>query len=352
MFCFVRWVSRWARSWISTLSIHMGWAQPITSSANIHRLCRRIRVSSATNDPELLDLLNLPMCRQDHQGHPCNPQTYELVGNGAYSISDLISDTGCDRSLIIVARRSKESTRDSPSAIPTLFSSSNLEQIVFLECRLDDNDIIKISKAVASGCAKLKSLAMPHNLISCARARHLVTGLQIHGGVQRLDLSFNRCGDDGAEYFAFLLWKSRALRVLRLRGNNIQSRGAIALANAVIQRQANMPQPIPCVLDELDLACNSIGDGGAEAFAAVLRRDCALRMLDVSYNSITIAGARRLSSAVEGNRTLDSLLVRAVARNRGEQSELAALQQRHACGPANHKSAHRRLALHSLRGES
>jgi hypothetical protein len=117
--------------------------------------------------------------------------------------------------------------------------------------------------------------------------------------------------------------------VLQLRENGILSTGAIALANALIQRQVNTPRTLPSSLDELDLSCNKIGDSGAEAFSAVLRLDCALRILDVSYNSITVAGARQLSRAAEGHRTLERLLVRAVARSHGEQSELAALQLRH-----------------------
>ncbi len=102
---------------------------------------------------------------------------------------------------------------------------------------------------------------------------------------------------------------------------------AKALIVGLIQRQVNIP-----FRDELDLSCNNIGDGGAEAFSTVLRLDCALRILDVSHNSITVAGARRLSCASEGHRTLDCLLVRAVARNRGEQSELAGLQLQNTCG--------------------
>ncbi len=44
------------------------------------------------------------------------------------------------------------------------------------------------------------------------------------------------------------------------------------------------------------------------------------------FNSVSVAAARRLSFAMETNRTLGSLLVGAVARSRGEQSELTALQ--------------------------
>jgi hypothetical protein len=180
---------------------------------------------------------------------------------------------------------------------------------------------------------------MPKNLISCTGTLVLVSGLHIHGGVQRFDLSFNQCGDKGAEHLAFLVSRSKSLRVLRLRGNGIQSRGAIALANALIQHQTSPARGPTRSLEELDLARNEIGDGGAEAFAAVLRVDCALRALDLSHNAITVAGARRLSSALEANRTLDCLLVRAVARSRGEQTELEALQRHHACGPASKRCA-------------
>jgi Ran GTPase-activating protein (RanGAP) involved in mRNA processing and transport len=139
-----------------------------------------------------------------------------------------------------------------------------------------------MSKALASGRAKLKSLVLPKNLISCIGARILATGLHIHGRVQRLDLSDNRCGDQGAEYLAFLVSQSKALRVLRLRGNDIQPRGATALAKALIQNRITSQRTLPRSLQELDLACNQIGDGGAAAFSAVLRLNGTLRSLDIS----------------------------------------------------------------------
>ncbi len=133
---------------------------------------------------------------------------------------------------------------------------------------------------------------------------------------------------------AFLTSQSESLRVMKLRAcARHGSRGAFCW-RALIQTRVTSPRTIPSSFQDPNLACNEIGDCGAEAFAAVLRLDCSLGSLDISDNSITVAGARRLSSAVEGNRTLDRLLVRAVARSREEQAELTALRQRHTCGPA------------------
>jgi hypothetical protein len=333
---FVHFARRWARSWIGFFSVLIGWIHPGSVNSKISSLrCRRNQPSNIITDSELLDLINQPTFIKIDLDHP---QLYELDVNGDQMVSEMISRTDCTKSLIFVARRSMNAS----TSIPILFSSSKLEQAIFLECRIDDDHVAKISKAVANGCAKLKSLVLPKNIISCTGARHLVTGLHIHGGVQLLDISFNRCGDNGADYLAFMLSKSKALRVLRLRGNSIQSRGAIVIANALIKKQ--MDRTPQTFLAELDLAFNEIGDGGAEAFAALLRVNCTLRTLDISHNSITIAGTRFLSSAMEANRTLDSLLVRTVAQSHGEQLELTAMQLRHTCGPASkgyvqHKSS-------------
>ena len=84
----------------------------------------------------------------------------------------------------------------------------------------------------------------------------------------------------GAEGLAFLLLKIKALRVLRLRGNAIQSRGAIALASVLIQRQFLVPRKplrtLPFPLDELDLACNDIGDGAVTAVPTPSPPSCGL----------------------------------------------------------------------------
>jgi hypothetical protein len=290
-------------------------------------------------DSELLDLINLPACNQVESEQP---NIYELDENGDQSISELIIDASCRKNLVFVARRS----RDAFSTIPILFGSSKIEQAVFVQCRINDDDVLKISKAVASGCAMLKSLVMQKNLISCTGARHLATGMHIHGCIQHVDLSFNRCGDKGAEYLAFLVLKSKVLHVLRLRGNGIQSRGAIALANALIQNHVSSERTLPNSLEILDLACNEIGDSGAEAFSVVLRLNRTLRTLDMSHNSITIAGARRLSSALEENQTLNNLLVRAVTRSSWEQAELTALQLRHTCGPASKRCVPHKCSLY------
>ena len=330
---------KWARTWIEFFAIRFGWnhPKPLKVTTASYR-CSRIHTRNIIGDSEL-DLINMPTKNPEEPDHPCFYEFYELSLIGEESVHKVIIDAARNKNLIFVARRS----RDASATIPILFSSSKIEQVVLLQCSINDDDAIKISKAVASGCAKLTSLVMPRNLISSTGTWVLATGLHIHGGVQCLDLSFNQCGDKGAECLAFLVLKSKSLRVLRLRGNCIQSRGAVALANALIQRQFSTPRTMPYLrsLDKLDLACNDIGDGGAYAFSAVVRLNCALRALDISHNSITIAGARRLSSAMEKNRTLDSLLVGAVARSRGEQSELTALQLRHACGPGSDRCARR-----------
>jgi hypothetical protein len=324
------------RRWIDFLSIQIGWADPTSENSKISSdRCSRVHSFSITGDSELLDLINI---QSSNQPEPDSSNVYELSEKGDQATSELTGDASCNKPLVFVARRRV----DASDTIPILFSSSNIEQVVFLQCSIDDDDALRISKALAkaNGCANLKSLVLLKNLISCNGTRLLATGLLIHGGVQRLDLSDNRCGDNGAEHLAFLVSQSKALHVLRLRGNGIQSRGAMALASALIQSRVTSLCMSPSSLQELDLACNEIGDCGADAFAAVLRLNGTLRSLDISDNSITIAGARRLSSAMEGNRTLDRLVVRAVARGREEQAELTALRQRHTCGPAGTRYVH------------
>ena len=66
----------------------------------------------------------------------------------------------------------------------------------------------------------------------------------------------------------------------------------------------------------------------ARSFAAALgERACALRSLDISRNSITSRGARRLAVALWTNRALENLRVESIALGELEEAALEALER-------------------------
>jgi Ran GTPase-activating protein (RanGAP) involved in mRNA processing and transport len=169
--------------------------------------------------------------------------------------------------------------------------------------------------ALTTACVNLTALHLLHTDISPLGVRHLATGLHLHGRLRTLDLSDTPSfGDSGCAHLAAVLPECASLRALSLRGDRIGPDGAAALGKALIP--ATVPPGAVSrhvgQLEALDLRRNVIGDAGAAALAAALARDPPLRELDVSSNWMTARGARALAEAVQGNRRLRGLTVRAV----------------------------------------
>ena len=89
------------------------------------------------------------------------------------------------------------------------------------------------------------------------------------------------------------------LRHLDLAFNGVGTRGAEALAQALVQPT--------CVLESLNLKCNQIGEDGAEALAEALRTNRMLRSLELAVNSIGNPGGWELADSLEDNETLEHL---------------------------------------------
>lgn len=126
--------------------------------------------------------------------------------------------------------------------------------------------------------------------------------------ITSLDMSYCDVGNSAPE-FASALLKNRAVATLSLRGNSIDSHGAIALADALLSATRSS-------LTHLDLSYNGIEHEGADALARMLRyRRCRLRVLDLSCNALSnggteMAGLRALTAALERNRSLRELGLR------------------------------------------
>jgi len=110
-----------------------------------------------------------------------------------------------------------------------------------------------------------------------------------HLKVESLNLSFNQLGDENMPYIVTGVTTNECIRRLILNHNNIQDRGAEALAALMTDRRD---------LD-IDLCDNKIGsDGGCNILRAVLQTY--KRKLDLSQNKIGDDGAREMSNVLAG----------------------------------------------------
>ena len=207
--------------------------------------------------------------------------------------------------------------------------SSRIEQAMLSRSTMGDVMALRLARATAHGCQTLFRLLLPQNGITASGARWLSAGLRLHGQLRVLDLSYNCCGDDGAENLARLVRDSSGLLALRLRGNCIGPRGGTALAAALATTTRQRTKLISkCNLEVLDLSLNCLGDAGATALARALGANSTLRELDVSRSMVTVEGAAALAAAMQQSSTLLRLSVRAVVMSAEEAAALEGLRRK------------------------
>ncbi|XP_072416118.1 MHC class II transactivator [Chiloscyllium punctatum] len=107
---------------------------------------------------------------------------------------------------------------------------------------------------------------------------------------QKVKMSENKIGDEGAERLAKVLSNLTLLEKLTLSRNQIADRGAQELARSL---------PNLKFLKTLSLYDNIIGDKGAEKLAEILPIMKSLKVLDVKFNKITDTGAQRLTQSLK-----------------------------------------------------
>jgi Ran GTPase-activating protein (RanGAP) involved in mRNA processing and transport len=283
-------------------------------------------------------------CRLRHLGLHGN----EVSDEGAVALGSVLSNAGCQ--LVSLNLPSNWLTCEGAAALAAgLLGNTALKELnLWLNC-VGDAGAVALAAALAhDGCAletlnlgaqlrgaapgvglgdaaaaalgaalrtntMLKVLKLERGAVSAAGAAALAAGLHAGGGLRRLslahnplgargvaslagpavaalarlDVSYARCGDDGAAAFAAALAQAA-------------SEGAAAAAAA------------PPRLTHVSFGGNSITAAGAAALAAALRHDTALRILDLRVNALGVDGVAALADALQpprGNASLEMLIV-------------------------------------------
>eukprot|EP00062_Callorhinchus_milii_P019105 gi/632973322/ref/XP_007903097.1/ PREDICTED: MHC class II transactivator [Callorhinchus milii] len=115
---------------------------------------------------------------------------------------------------------------------------------------------------------------------------------------QKIKLSENQIGDEGAERLAEVLSELTSLEKLTLSRNQITDRGAQTLARSLPKLKS---------LRTLSLYDNIIGDKGAEKLAEILPAMTSLKVLDVQFNNITDVGAQSLTHSLKNCPHMESI---------------------------------------------
>ena len=162
------------------------------------------------------------------------------------------------------------------------------------------NGVAELAAAVAES-PTLQRLDVPANAVSAGACTAAAAALAANGALLELNISWNPFGPVGGAAFAELLATSRALQSLNLAGCGIARLGTVAVAEA-------LGAATETSLRHLDLSENFVGREGAEALAAMLRRNSVLQSLELGANGpLDRAAVEALAAAIEANGSLLSL---------------------------------------------
>jgi len=149
------------------------------------------------------------------------------------------------------------------------------------------------------GLQALTRLKLGDNSITAAGARCIAEGLAEQHSLIQLHLGGNNIGDDGLIAIVKALWNNTTLTSLGIRDNGIGASGI----NALVQLLC-LPK---CVLSEVQLKGNAIGDEGAEYLAQAMAMNRTMRVLEVQANGVGPRGAAVLCNALHNNMTVHAI---------------------------------------------
>ena len=161
--------------------------------------------------------------------------------------------------------------------------------------------VFQISRALASADSNLQRLIMPSVPSMRRDVGVLAEGLASNSKLESLELGCNFIGATGAEQLASALAGHPTLRSLELPHNPLLG-GAVALGDALVHNRS---------LTNLSVPFTGLGDEACDALARALCGGSTVRILDLSGNRLTGAGAAVLASGLahpdKPNRALTSL---------------------------------------------
>ncbi|KAJ8665018.1 hypothetical protein QAD02_006680 [Eretmocerus hayati] len=141
---------------------------------------------------------------------------------------------------------------------------------------------VEDSKKLGRGLANLKHLkkfSLTRSNLDQPRAAAILQGLAINCGVEVIDLSYCKLGDEGCLAVAAYLAQGGSASELRLDGNGIGHEGVAGIVHGLL---AARPAEYPNRLTNLCLRLNNLGDTGANHLSALLLRYDRLKYLNVS----------------------------------------------------------------------
>jgi hypothetical protein len=191
----------------------------------------------------------------------------------------------------------------------SLRANGILERLRLSENVLGDEGALALADDLLDHNTTLQVLDLSCCVIGCVGAAAIGRSLMTNAALIELNLSHNNVGDDGARAFAIGLTSNTSLQVLELFSCQIEGIGALALGRLL---QTNT------VLEHLNVSSNTFGLEGTSALAYGLSANIGLKVFEVRMCGITTNGAKHLAYALQSNDTLERM---DISRNMGIEAQ-------------------------------
>ncbi|OQR94437.1 hypothetical protein ACHHYP_01292 [Achlya hypogyna] len=221
--------------------------------------------------------------------------------HGYASASALASRLAHDSQVAALCLRNNSLRSDAIKDLVTVLPTTAIASLDISENAVGPVGVQCLAVALLSGVSKLVHLNLAGNHLMDRHVLPLVAKLD-ETCLESLDLSYNELGNGAIVPLGRALVRTRLLRQLNLRWNNVHGLGLDSLADGLKKNVG---------LADLDLAWNPLGSSGEASriqalanFSLMLRRNMELHHLVLEANNFTVEDLKILDSGLRHNYTL------------------------------------------------
>ena len=179
--------------------------------------------------------------------------------------------------------------------------NASLKVLNIMECNIQSSDSVHLAKALEENTTtQLQTLRLEGNPIGSKGAVAFASMLATNKSLASLSLSKCSIQGEGAVCLAKALEKNSTVREFDISENSIGSEGAVAFANMLATNKS---------LVKFNMWSCSIQGEGAVAFASMLKKNQCLKTLGLYHASVGVEGALELIESLKHNTTLEKLML-------------------------------------------
>ena len=158
-----------------------------------------------------------------------------------------------------------------------------------------DNKIVSDIATILSNNNNIQMLCFGGNNLQSVGAVKIAQAMQSISALTLIVLDNNDIGEEAADSIASILSHNTKLQAINFNRNSFQTLGAIKIAKALQHT---------CTLTKFKIAGNNINKEAADDIATVISNNTNLQELDLSRNNLQTAGVIKIAQALQNTSTL------------------------------------------------